>query len=168
MQETIKKELSSFTSSYELLILSRGVVTVDVALKELSIDQCPGDFTKPNAFKNTARCHYESQYVSSQWVLFEIYVKSDLSHDKILKSLNCCNFAVSRVYPVIQISFGSVLHRIRVDMFVAIFILLCSVPEELFLCQWMMCLLSEVLILLFALFIVFVVHGINDTINIKK
>ncbi|XP_059149166.1 uncharacterized protein LOC131936271, partial [Physella acuta] len=40
----------------------KGVVSVDVALNELSLNQCPGDFHTPNAFKNTARCDFESQY----------------------------------------------------------------------------------------------------------
>ncbi|XP_013089446.2 uncharacterized protein LOC106073439 [Biomphalaria glabrata] len=40
----------------------KGVVSVDVSLNELSLDQCPGDFHTPNAFKNTARCDFESQY----------------------------------------------------------------------------------------------------------
>lgn len=40
----------------------KGVVTVDVKLKELNIEQCPQDYFVPNAFKDTARCHYESTY----------------------------------------------------------------------------------------------------------
>ncbi|CAG5116099.1 unnamed protein product, partial [Candidula unifasciata] len=40
----------------------KGVVTVDVALREMSINQCPADFATPNAFKNTARCDFESQF----------------------------------------------------------------------------------------------------------
>jgi len=40
----------------------KGVVTVDVDLKELGVNQCPGDFHTANAFKNTARCDYRSQY----------------------------------------------------------------------------------------------------------
>ncbi|KAK3097577.1 hypothetical protein FSP39_011090 [Pinctada imbricata] len=39
-----------------------GVITVDVKLDYLEINQCPGDFSVANAFKNTARCHYKSQY----------------------------------------------------------------------------------------------------------
>ena len=44
----------------------RGVVTVDVKLDELDTNQCSADFHVPNAFKNTARCHYETTYVSAQ------------------------------------------------------------------------------------------------------
>ena len=40
----------------------KGAVTVDVALNELGINQCPDDFTVANAFKNTARCDYETQF----------------------------------------------------------------------------------------------------------
>lgn len=41
------------------------MVTVDVKLDFLEIQQCPGDYTVANAFKNTARCHFKSQYVSA-------------------------------------------------------------------------------------------------------
>ncbi|KAK7494317.1 hypothetical protein BaRGS_00014420 [Batillaria attramentaria] len=40
----------------------KGVVTVDVKLDYLDINQCPSSFYAANAFKNTARCDYESQY----------------------------------------------------------------------------------------------------------
>lgn len=40
----------------------KGVVMVDIKLDELSINQCPQDYYVPNAFKGTARCHYESTY----------------------------------------------------------------------------------------------------------
>ncbi|XP_005104597.1 uncharacterized protein LOC101847514 [Aplysia californica] len=40
----------------------KGVVTVDVDLNEMGINQCPGDFPTANAFKNTARCDYETQF----------------------------------------------------------------------------------------------------------
>lgn len=39
-----------------------GVVTVDVKLDFLELRQCPGDYSVANAFKNTARCHFKSQY----------------------------------------------------------------------------------------------------------
>ncbi|CAD5117999.1 DgyrCDS6740 [Dimorphilus gyrociliatus] len=42
----------------------KGVVTVDVKLETLDLNQCPAEFYIANAFKNTARCHYESTYVS--------------------------------------------------------------------------------------------------------
>ncbi|XP_014776491.1 uncharacterized protein LOC106873574 [Octopus bimaculoides] len=40
----------------------KGVVTVDVDINYLDVDQCPADFYVANAFKNTARCDYESTY----------------------------------------------------------------------------------------------------------
>ncbi|XP_052086791.1 uncharacterized protein LOC127724053 [Mytilus californianus] len=40
----------------------KGVVTVDVKLDYLQITQCPGPFYQANAFKNTAKCHYQSTY----------------------------------------------------------------------------------------------------------
>jgi len=40
----------------------KGVVTVDVDLNELGINQCPEEFTTANAFKNTARCDYQTQF----------------------------------------------------------------------------------------------------------
>ena len=45
----------------------RGVVTVDVKLDELDIQQCSQSYHVPNAFKNTARCH-ASTYVSIRYV----------------------------------------------------------------------------------------------------
>jgi len=41
----------------------RGVVIVDVPLSWLDINQCPQDYFVPNAFKDTARCHYDTTYV---------------------------------------------------------------------------------------------------------
>ncbi|CAG2220779.1 unnamed protein product [Mytilus edulis] len=40
----------------------QSVVTVDVKLDYLQITQCPGPFYQANAFKNTAKCHYQSTY----------------------------------------------------------------------------------------------------------
>jgi len=42
----------------------RGIVTVDVKLDLLDIEQCPSDFYTSNAFMGTARCDYETTYVS--------------------------------------------------------------------------------------------------------
>ncbi len=38
----------------------KGVVTVDVRINEIDINQCPMDYFIPNAFKDTALCHFES------------------------------------------------------------------------------------------------------------
>ncbi|XP_071112765.1 uncharacterized protein [Haliotis cracherodii] len=40
----------------------KGVVTVEAKLDYLDINQCPAEFHSANSFKNTARCHFESQY----------------------------------------------------------------------------------------------------------
>ncbi|KAL5010556.1 hypothetical protein ScPMuIL_012861 [Solemya velum] len=40
----------------------KGVVTVDVQMDYLTINQCPQEFYEANAFKNTARCHFQSTY----------------------------------------------------------------------------------------------------------
>ncbi len=40
----------------------KGVVSVDVRLDEIDINQCPMDHYIPNAFKDTALCHFESTY----------------------------------------------------------------------------------------------------------
>lgn len=40
----------------------KGVVVVDVQLNQLDINQCPQDYFVPNAFKDTARCHYDTTY----------------------------------------------------------------------------------------------------------
>lgn len=45
------------------VLLHRGVVIVDVPLSWLDINQCPQDYFVPNAFKDTARCHYDTTYV---------------------------------------------------------------------------------------------------------
>ena len=46
------------------VFLYRGVVTVDVPLQELEINQCYQPYNIQNAFKSTARCHYPTQTVS--------------------------------------------------------------------------------------------------------
>ena len=48
-----------------IYLFLRGVVTVDVKLDELDIQQCPMPFHVPNAFKDTCRCDFESTYVSN-------------------------------------------------------------------------------------------------------
>ena len=40
----------------------KGIVRVDVRLDFLDINQCPMDFHVPNAFKDTARCHFDNTY----------------------------------------------------------------------------------------------------------
>lgn len=53
------------TEKYVYVFIFRGVVTVDVQMDYLTINQCPQEFYEANAFKNTARCHFQSTYVSS-------------------------------------------------------------------------------------------------------
>lgn len=61
-----KNEKHTYPFDYgEFFSCDRGVVTIDVKLDELDIQQCPGPFHEPNAFKNTARCDYETTYVSA-------------------------------------------------------------------------------------------------------
>jgi len=44
---------------------------VDIKLDLLDIEQCPSEFFSSNAFMGTARCDYESTYVSiSGYILF--------------------------------------------------------------------------------------------------
>ncbi|CAK9303881.1 unnamed protein product, partial [Gordionus sp. m RMFG-2023] len=40
----------------------KGIVTIDVQLSEMDIDQCPQEYHVPNPFKGSDKCHYESQY----------------------------------------------------------------------------------------------------------
>lgn len=52
---------------------------VDVKLDLLDIEQCPSDFYASNAFMGTARCDYESTYVSvshnfSTFTLFSLFL----------------------------------------------------------------------------------------------
>lgn len=49
-------------NSLKTSIEFKGVVTVDVDLDYMDIDQCPADFYVANAFKNTAHCDYETTY----------------------------------------------------------------------------------------------------------
>ncbi|GFS15850.1 Fras1 related extracellular matrix protein [Elysia marginata] len=57
----------------------KGVVTVEVALSELGMNQCPQDYHVPNAFKNTARCHFQSQYCTPMeaWEFREGFYKCE-------------------------------------------------------------------------------------------
>jgi len=48
--------LNSIGSALEF----KGVVTADIRLDELDIDQCPTEYYVPNAFKGTARCHFDT------------------------------------------------------------------------------------------------------------
>lgn len=50
--------LNSIKSQIEF----KGIVSIDVKLKYLDINQCPADFYVANAFKNTAKCDFRSQY----------------------------------------------------------------------------------------------------------
>lgn len=50
--------LNSIGSAIEF----KGAVIVDIKLDELDINQCPQPFYVPNAFKDTARCHYETTF----------------------------------------------------------------------------------------------------------
>ena len=52
------------------VLFFRGTVIVDIKLDELDINQCPQPFYVPNAFKDTARCHYESTFVSMGLCVF--------------------------------------------------------------------------------------------------
>lgn len=60
-----KTEYNIYTTCSMFFFYFSGVVTVDVKLDFLELRQCPGDYSVANAFKNTARCHFKSQYVSS-------------------------------------------------------------------------------------------------------
>ena len=61
--------MNSF-SNIRINFCYRGVVTVDVDLKHMDIDQCPADFYVANAFKNTAHCDFETTYVSIYFYSF--------------------------------------------------------------------------------------------------
>lgn len=52
-----------FYNDVTVLRLRRGVVTVDVPLDLLELNQCPQSFGVANAFKNTARCNTVSTKV---------------------------------------------------------------------------------------------------------
>lgn len=43
----------------------KGVVTVTMDLQMLDINQCPGQYYTPNAFKDTNKCDTKTSYVSS-------------------------------------------------------------------------------------------------------
>lgn len=42
----------------------RGAVAVSMDIKALDINQCPGDYYTPNAFKRTHKCDDKTSYVS--------------------------------------------------------------------------------------------------------
>ena len=60
----VKWSLQTYLFWHDLTLYCSGVITVDVPLDNLEINQCPQSFTVPNAFKNTARCHSKSTKVS--------------------------------------------------------------------------------------------------------
>ena len=62
-------ELSSSKISYntrELVInvAYRGAVAVSMDIKVLDVNQCPGKYYTPNAFKRTHKCDDKTSYVS--------------------------------------------------------------------------------------------------------
>jgi len=67
-KEEVKDWVVSYTvpffgpNSIKSQIEFKGVVTIEVSLIELDINQCPADFYVPNAFRNTAKCDFASQY----------------------------------------------------------------------------------------------------------
>ena len=44
----------------------RGAVSVSMDIRMLDIDQCPGKYHMPNAFKDTHKCDDKSSYVSTE------------------------------------------------------------------------------------------------------
>ena len=44
----------------------KGVVTVTMDLQTLDINQCPGKYHAPNAFKDTHKCDRKTSYVSTR------------------------------------------------------------------------------------------------------
>lgn len=49
-------------NSIKTQIEFKGVVSIDVDMDYLDINQCPAEFYVPNAFKNSAKCDFRSQY----------------------------------------------------------------------------------------------------------
>ena len=47
-----------------LIFTTRGAVAVSMDIKMLDINQCPGDYYTPNAFKRTHKCDDKTSYVS--------------------------------------------------------------------------------------------------------
>ena len=45
----------------------RGAVSVSMDIRMLDIDQCPGKYHMPNAFKDTHKCDDKSSYVSTEY-----------------------------------------------------------------------------------------------------
>ena len=61
-------------------IIFRGAVAVSMDIRMLDIDQCPGKYHTPNAFKDTHKCDDKSSYVS---------IKEDrwISHVRIIQNI---------------------------------------------------------------------------------
>ncbi len=70
----------------------KGVVTVTMDLQTLDINQCPGKYHTPNAFKETNKCDLKTSYVSSFHTLkitfhFKIFVIIGFSLDLYFDSV---------------------------------------------------------------------------------
>ena len=48
-----------------IVFIFRGAVTVSMDIEKLDINQCPGEYYTPNAFKRTHKCDDKTSYVSS-------------------------------------------------------------------------------------------------------
>ena len=52
-------------------LIYRGAVAVSMDIKKLDINQCPGEYYTPNAFKRTHKCDDKTSYVSVENILNE-------------------------------------------------------------------------------------------------
>ena len=52
-----------------IVFIFRGAVTVSMDIEKLDINQCPGEYYTPNAFKRTHKCDDKTSYVSYQLII---------------------------------------------------------------------------------------------------
>ena len=58
-------------------MMFRGAVAVSMDIKMLDVNQCPSDYTVPNAFKRTHKCDDKTSYVSLSTL--SLYLKKKYS-----------------------------------------------------------------------------------------
>jgi hypothetical protein len=63
----------------------KGVVTVTMDLQTLDVNQCPGKYHTPNAFKETNKCDLKTSYVSIFILDFLAFVIIEIHLDLFLK-----------------------------------------------------------------------------------
>ena len=83
-------------------ITFRGMVEVSMDIRMLDIDQCPGKYHVPNAFKDTHKCDDKSSYVSIKEYRWIFHVR--IMQNFILSSILLFDFTILGRYILIIFS----------------------------------------------------------------